>query len=326
MFIDSRASKVTELSIVIVSYNTREITLDCLESVYRHPPSVPFEVILLDNASSDGSYEAIHARFPQVQAIAHPENVGFAAGNNIAAERATGRRILLLNPDTIVFEKTLDGIWDFAEREPGRGIWGGRTVLPDGRLDARSCWRRITLWSLFCNASGLTHLWPHSRIFNSEIYGDWQRDEEREVDIVTGCFLLIDGELWRRLGGFDRTFFMYAEEADLCLRARALGARPAITPKAELIHLGGQSEISSTEALIKIMRGRFTLIRKHWSPAALAAARALMLFWAGTRVLGSRFRAGRQDDPATARQKWRTVWERRHEWLAGYPSKEGAKG
>lgn len=312
------------LSIIIVSYNTREITLECLDSVYRHPPSVPFEVILLDNASSDGSYEAVVTRFPQVLATAHPANVGFAAGNNIAATTARGERLLLLNPDTVVFEGTLDAVLDFATRESFRGIWGGRTLFADGSLNKTSCWRNITLWSVFCNAVGLTHFWPYSPIFNWEIYGRWQRDSEREVDIVTGCFLLIDTVLWRRLGGFDRRFFMYAEETDLCMRAKALGARPAITNRAELIHYGGKSEASSVDALVKTMRGRITLMDKHWRRPAYQAARGLMLFWSGSRLILSRFRAGRQDDPSTARAKWRSIWDRRREWLAGYPAIERA--
>ena len=307
-----------QLSIIIVSYNTRDLTLACLESLYAHPPSVPFEVILLDNASSDGSFAAIAAAFPQITAIDHHPNVGFAAGNNIAIERAGGRRILLLNPDTVVREGTFENLWSFAEREPTRGIWGGRTLFPGDGLNPSSCWRRMTLWSLACSALGLTHAFPRSRLFNSEAYGDWQRDQVRDVDIVTGCFLLIDTSLWHRLDGFVRTFFMYAEEADLCLRARALGARPAITPDAQLIHYGGSSEVTGTEKVVKTVRGRVTLMRKHWSMPAYALGRGLLLCWALSRFLASRWMTGRQDEASTAHDKWRAIWKRRGEWLAGY--------
>lgn len=312
-------SDTLSLSIIIVSYNTKALTLDCLKSVYENPPPVPFEVIVLDNASSDGSHDAIRDAFPQVTLIDHHPNVGFAAGNNIAIERASGRRILLLNPDTFVFPGTLPAIWNFAEREPQRGIWGGRTLFPDHSLNPTSCWRRMSLWSLLCSAFGLTYAFPRSPRFNPESYGDWRRDTVREVDIVTGCFLLIDADLWHRLGGFDRTFFMYAEEADLCLRARAVGARPAITPDAELVHYGGASEVSGTDKVIKTVRGRVTLMRKHWSPLACALGRLLLLYWAFSRMLASRFVHGRKDDATTSNQKWTTIWRRRAEWLAGYP-------
>jgi len=323
-FVAPGEDQPVELSIVIISYNTKVLTLEALESLFRHPPPVNFEVILLDNLSPDGSARAIAKAFPQIDTIAHPQNEGFARGNNIAAERARGRRILLLNPDTVSLEKSHTALWTFAEREPKRGIWGGRTLFPDLSLNPTSCWGRMTLWSLFCSAVGLNYLFPDSRIFNSEAYGDWRRDRASDVDIVTGCFLLIDTALWRRLGGFDPAFFMYAEEADLCLRAKALGARPGITPEAEIIHLGGVSEATGVDKIVRTRRGRVTLMRKHWSPPAVALGRMLMLFWSGSRLLGSHFVSGRRDAPGAARAKWREVWDRRKEWLAGYDAPDKA--
>ena len=306
-----------ELSVIVISYNTKALTLEALETLFRYPPPVNFEVILLDNDSPDASYEAIHAAFPQIDAIKHPVNVGFAAANNIAAERARGRRILLLNPDTITLENSHPGLWAFAERAPERGIWGGRTLFPDLSLNPSSCWGRMTLWSIFCRSVGLTHLFPASALFNPEAYGDWKRDRERDVDIVTGCFLMIDTPLWRTLGGFDPAFFMYAEEADLCLRAQKAGARPGISPDATIVHMGGTTE-TNVEKLIKTIRGRVTLMRKHWNPAAVAAGRGLLLLMSFIRVFGSRFARGRSDHPGASRSKWREVWDRRREWLAGY--------
>lgn len=308
-----------DLSIIIVSYNTCALTIAALDSVFRFPPTGRFEVIVFDNASIDDSATAIAERFPQVRLIANDDNIGFAAGNNAAAEYAIGRRLLLLNPDTVVFEKTLSSLMDFAQRKPNHRIWGGRTLFGDLRLNPTSCWRRMTLWSLFCSAAGLTYLFPRSGLFNPEAYGDWARDEEALVDIVTGCFLLIDHDLWRKLNGFDPTFFMYAEEADLCLRARGHGARPAITPRAELIHYGGASEATRIEKVIKTTRGRVTLMRKHWSPPALLLGRVLLLLWSFSRMMGSRMLSGPQDEPGKAHGKWREIWNRRSEWLAGYP-------
>jgi hypothetical protein len=317
-FVAPEEDQPVELSILIISYNSKAVTLEALESLFRHPPSVNFEVILLDNCSPDASAEAIRAAFPRIELIANSENVGFARANNIAAERARGRRILLLNPDTISLAQSHDALWAFAERTPDRGIWGGRTLFADLSLNATSCWRRMTLWSVFCSALGLTYAFPRSRLFASEAYGDWKRDTEADVDVVTGCFLLIDTQLWRRLGGFDPAFFMYAEEADLCLRARKVGARPGITPNSEIIHLGGVSEATAVEKLVRTTRGRVTLMRKHWSSPALAAGLLLMLLWSGLRLVGSRFASGRRDAPGTSRDKWRQVWMRRKEWLAGY--------
>jgi GT2 family glycosyltransferase len=306
------------LSILIVNYNTCVTTLECLASLFAYPPSVSYEVILLDNASSDGSVAAIREAYPQVKLIAHGDNAGFAGGNNIAAGHATGERLLLLNPDTLLFAGSLDALNSFAKRTPERRIWGGRTLFGDQSLNPTSCWAEISLWSLFCSAVGLTWAFPLSTLFNPEAYGGWRRDSERDVDIVTGCFLLIDHALWRQLGGFDPTFFMYAEEADLCIRARAAGARPGISPTAQIIHLGGASETSQTEKVIKVMRGRVTLMRKHWSAPALAVGLLLCRIWALLRLIGSRFVAGPRDTPGGSLDKWRIIWRRRAEWLAGY--------
>lgn len=307
------------LSIIIVSYNTCAITLACLESVYAFPPAVPFEVILIDNASPDSSAEAIAAAYPQVRLIASQENTGFAGGNNIAAQEAVGTRILLLNPDTWVFENSLTNLWDFAERTPEGGIWGGRTLFGDLRLNPTSCWSKITLWSLLCRALGFTRLLPRSALFNPEAMGNWQRDSERKVDIVTGCFLMIDRMLWERLRGFDPTFFMYAEEADLCLRASALGFSPAITPTAEIVHLGGASESSAADKVIKTTRGRVTLIRKHWSAPRRILGLALTQLWAAVRLAGATLRPSTANAGGESAAKWQEIWSRRAEWLAGYP-------
>lgn len=314
----SVGSDAIELSIIIVSYNTRDITLDCLASLYRYPPSVPFEVLLLDNESADGSAAAVREAYPRVRLFEQRPNLGFAGGNNVAAKSATGRRILLLNPDTIVLPETFAGVWDFAERQPWRKIWGGRTLQGDGKtLNPTSCWRRITLWSLFSQSSGLQHLWHDTSMFNPEVEPSWQRDTERDVDIVSGCFLMIDADLWQQLGGFDPHFFMYGEDADLSLRARALGARPGISPKAELIHLGGASS-TRTEALMRIVRGRITLMQKHWSPLAYRLGKGMILYWSWCRMVLSRFKSGRGDGPGESRTKWKTIWDRRQEWLRPY--------
>ena len=170
----------------------------------------------------------------------------------------------------------------------------------------------MTLWSLTCSAFGLTHLGHGSSLFNPEAMPEWPRDSIRDVDIVTGCFLLIDTALWRELGGFDPAFFMYAEEADLCLRAKVRGARPGISPEAEIVHMGATSE-AGADKIVKTTRGRVTLMRKHWTPAAVAIGRALLLMvW--SKACGFAFRKRPQDAPA--RREWSLVWKRRSGWQA----------
>ena len=135
-----------DLSIIVVSYNTREITLECLRSVFAETHGLEFELLVVDNDSSDGSAEAIRSEFPDVWLDALDTNLGFAGANNHAAKRANGNYIQLLNPDTLVLDGAIQSLFRFAESYRGRGIFGGRTLFPDRSLNPSSCWSRITLW------------------------------------------------------------------------------------------------------------------------------------------------------------------------------------
>ena len=145
-----------ELSIIVVNWNTREITLECLRSLYRETRDTDFEVLLVDNGSADGSADAIAAEFPQVRLLREAVNHGFAKANNIAAELARGRYLLLLNSDTVVLDLAIDKLMHFARATPQAGIWGGRTLFGDRRLNPSSAWGKVTPWSTLCFALGLT--------------------------------------------------------------------------------------------------------------------------------------------------------------------------
>ena len=311
------AGRRIDVTVIVVSFNTREMTVECLRSIIAETHTASFEVIVVDNNSHDGSPEAIRREFPQFTLVALKENIGFARANNIAAARACGRRILLLNPDTLVLDGAIDRLMRFADETPSYQVWGGRTVYSDRTLNPKSCWRRITLWSLACSTLGLSRLFPNSAILNFEAYGGWERDTVRHVDIVTGCFFLIDRQLWQRLGGFDPAFFMYGEEADLCHRARQLGARPAITPTATIVHYVGASDTIFLEKRVKVLKGRMTLIRKHFNPLRYRIARVLQLSVPLTRWLGYRllavFLSNRSDLDRLA-DDWQAIWRRRREW------------
>lgn len=308
------------LSIVIVSYNTREMTLACLASVYAQTQA-PFEVIVVDNASADGSAAAIAEAFPQVRLIAETVNHGFAAAHDIAVPLTRAEWLLLLNPDTVVLDGALDKLLAFARRRPEAGIWGGRTLFADGRLNPYSCWGRMTLWSTFCRTSGLNGVFPRSEVFNSEAIGDWPRDTERAVDIVTGCLFLIRREIWDRLGGFERTFAMYGEEVDLCLRARALGLQPMITPDATIVHYGAASDTVRVDKMVRLLRAKVELIERHFGPVTRWPGQQLFRLWPLSRHLAYRA-AGLLPKRADARAKaadWGEVWARRREWQDGFP-------
>ena len=304
-----------ELSILIVSYNTCPLTLTCLDSVYTETHDLSFEVIVVDNASADGSAKEIRERFPSVILHESPTNLGFAAANNLAARLARGRHLLLLNPDTVVLDGAVQKLHRFALARPEAGIVGGRTFFEDGSLNPTSCRGRPTPWSLLCRGLGLSTLFPGSSLLDSESLGPWQRDSVREVDIVTGCLLLISRALWEELGGFDPAFFMYGEESDLCLRARARGFRPMITPEARIIHLGGASEPVRADKMVRLLRALVLLVRRHWSARSAPFGVAMLWLWAATRAIGARVlpRALVQRNESIA--AWPEVFARRAEWL-----------
>ena len=304
----------TELSTIIVSYNTRSITLECIRSVLEQTRSVSNEILVVDNASRDGSADAIAARFPGVTLVASRENLGFAGANNLAADRARGRYLMLLNPDTVVLDGAIEKLHSYALRT-GASICGGRTVFPDGTLNPTSCWGRITLWSTLCSALGLSSLLPVD-LFDPEGMPSWQRDTERSVDVVSGCFLLITRELWNRLGGFDTRYFMYGEDADLCLRAKAAGHTCMFTPDATIVHMGGASEPVREDKLVRLFAARTRLARWHWSPRALRAGLVLMRLRCWTRFLAwSALALSGRERARAAAACWRAVWVRRSEWL-----------
>lgn len=302
------------LSVLVISYRTRELTLECLRSLYRETPGLDFETIVLDNASDDGSADAVEAEFPQVRLVRSTENLGFAGGNNEAARLARGEYLLLLNPDTRVLDQAVLRLLRFAEERPDAGIWGGRTVFDDGSLNPGSCWAAPTPWSTTCAALGLARAFPGATLCNGEALGGWDRGTEREVDIVSGCFLLLRRETWDALQGFDPQFFMYGEDADLCLRARRAGHRPRITPAATIVHHGGKSERVRADKMVRLFTAKAQLFRRYLGPVRGRLALRALDLWALVRVCAFRVKRGRPE----SRAAWDDVWARRGTWAAAY--------
>lgn len=308
-----------DVSILIVSYNTRAMTAAALASVAAESRLATSEIVAVDNASEDGSAEMLAAHPARPIAIALPRNVGFAAANNLAARSARGKYLLLLNPDTVVHDGAIDTLMAFAHANPAARIWGGRTVFADGSLNPSSCWSRMTPWNLFCRATGLTAIFPKSELFNGEAFGGWPRDTVRNVDIVSGCFLLIERTLWEELGGFDPDFFMYGEEADLCLRARSFGARPMVTPDATILHYGGASERTRADKMVRLLAAKALLICRHWHPATVGLGLALNAAWPLSRAIATGAAATLTRGDKSSAEAWREIWARRSEWRRGYP-------
>lgn len=304
------------VSIIVISYNTCDMTLKALETTFAETRETPFEVIVIDNASTDGSAEALTEQYgDKAKVMCLDENLGFAAANNLAAKDATGEFLLLLNPDTEVLDGAIDKLMAFANTYPDAGIWGGRTLFADKSLNPTSCWTNMSLWSLTSQALGFSSMFRNSSFFNPEGMGSWDREGIRQVDIVTGCFFLIRRDFWNSLGGFDKAFFMYAEEADLCARAAKAGATPMVTSEATIIHHGGASETVQSDKLVRLIKAKMTLIHKHFPAAKRGIAMWLMKLWPLSRYLAHLVlsKIGRQSSKESV-AVWKSVWDRREIW------------
>jgi N-acetylglucosaminyl-diphospho-decaprenol L-rhamnosyltransferase len=307
-----------DLSVLVVSFNTRELTLVCIDSIFREGRDLELQVLVVDNASKDGSAEAIAERFPHVELFALDENLGFGRANNLAGEHVRADWMLLLNPDTEMLEGSLAAMFAFA-RERGRCMVGGRTFHADGTLQPSSCWGEPSLWGLVCTATGLSSVFRRNPIFDPDSLGGWQRDTVREVDILSGCLIMLPTSLWRELGGFDEDFFMYSEDFDLSLRARSLGAPRLICPDARVVHLGGASERIRADKMVRLIVAKVQLFEKHWPRWKTKLAIRLLDGWAFTRMATFSLLRLVRGGARQSYEDWRTIWLRRREWHAPKP-------
>jgi hypothetical protein len=305
-------------SVVMVSYETRDMTCAAIESLERNAGDRIREIVVVDNASTDGSASTIASRFPHVTVVRSDENVGFARAVNAGVRRVSGEYLLLVNPDTVVHDDVVARLVDLAERRPGAGIWGGVAVDGDGVPNSTSALGLPTLWSYLCFGSGLTAAFPTSRLLNPErVRVDAASpDEAVEVGVVTGCLLLVQRALWEELGGFDERYFMYGEDVDLSIRARHLGYRPVISPRITITHYSGAASKQRADKRVLVLKGKATLAREHLG--VFRARLAITSLVAGVALRALIHGALRVVSPAASDGSWRAALRRRTDWLPGY--------
>ena len=214
-----------DVSTIIVNWNTCNITCDCLKSVFEQTKELSFEVIVVDNASSDGSVEMIRHDFPQVNLIENSENKGFAAANNQGMAIANGCYVLLLNSDTIILDNAISKTISFADAHPEAAVTGCRVLNPDRSLQP-TCFMFPSILNMLFESSYLYKLFPRSKFFGRERMTWWDRSDVREVDVVTGCFMLVRREAIEQVGIMDERFFVYGEETDWCYRFKRASWKP----------------------------------------------------------------------------------------------------
>jgi GT2 family glycosyltransferase len=259
-----------------------------LRSVYQETQAISFEVIVIDNASSDSSAGMVKEEFPQVILIENTANKGFAAANNQGMEIAKGRYLLLLNPDTIVLDGAIQKAIYYADSHAdvavvGCQVWENETTVQ------QTCFRFPSVLSLLMQKSGLCRLFPRSRLFGREKMAGWRRDTEREVDVVSGMFMLVRREAIDQVGRMDEDYFVYAEETDWCRRFWKAGWRCVFTPVARIIHRDGGSKSTakiSTKMFVQQQKSLLIFHRKQLGRFSWINAKAIYFLTMLVRYLG----------------------------------------
>ena len=219
------------VSVIIVSYNTKDILRNCLQALFTHSTGIDLEVFVVDNNSTDDSALMVQSEFPSVRLTANTQNVGFAAANNQAFEHATGRYIILLNPDAYIRPSSIQHCIEFMDRTPQCGLCGGKIISPEGHIEPSARRFPNALYKLL-TLSGISGKFPTSPILNHHEFGGFAHDRPIEVDWVPGTYTIVRKEMLDAIGFFDNRFYLYYEETDLCLRAKKAGWKVYFTPDA----------------------------------------------------------------------------------------------
>lgn len=231
-----------DLSIIIVSYNTADITVAAIQSVIDTVKKISYEIIVVDNNSTDGSVEAIKKlKSSRVNMIENEENYGFSKANNIGVKQATGRYVLFLNSDTVVHEKTLDGMVEWMDQNQKVGAATCKLVMPNGKLDDASHRGFPTpLRSLF-HFTGIASIFPRSQFFNGYHLGWKDIDKTHEIEALVGAFMLTRREAGEEVGWWDEDYFWYGEDLDFCYKLREKGWKIFYVPEFTTLHYKGAS-------------------------------------------------------------------------------------
>ena len=255
-----------KLSIVIVNYNVEYFLEQCLRSVEVALRGIDAEVFVVDNNSVDGSVEMLKAKFPQVKLIANKDNPGFAKANNQAIRQCSGEYVLLLNPDTVVEEKTFSTALNFMDQHPEAGSLGIKMIDGKGRYLPESKRGMPTPWTAFYKIAGLSTLFPRSKIFARYYLGHLSEDKNQEIEILAGAFMLLRREALDKVGLLDEDYFMYGEDIDLSYRILKGGYKNYYLADSSIIHYKGEStKKGSLNYVLIFYRAMIIFAQKHFS-------------------------------------------------------------
>jgi N-acetylglucosaminyl-diphospho-decaprenol L-rhamnosyltransferase len=275
---------INTVTVIIVNWNTADLARRCIESVAA-TTSVPWEIVVVDNASSDDSVTVIRTSFPWVRLVQNSSNLGFARANNQVLRAAGAEFVLLLNPDTVVHNHAIDGMVGFLRERPRAAAVGCMLLNEDGSLQP-SCRSFPSPLKHLAEVLRLPRLCRHVPILSRQYVLAWKHDEVRAVDWVSGAALMMRQEAIRDVGVLDEDYFMYGEELDWCFRARRRGWLIYYMPDARVTHLGGRSTALAAPAMfIHSYRSTLRFYRKFYSPAAVASLRLVIALRMAARAV-----------------------------------------
>jgi hypothetical protein len=291
------------ISIIISSWNTCDLLRNCLLSINNFPPESAYEIIVIDNASKDGSVAMLRSEFPSVQLIENPTNVGFGAANNQGAKVAQGRYLLLLNSDTLVHLNAVTALTHYLDSNSQVAAVGPRLLNEDGSLQI-SAFRAPTLFNELWRLLNLDRLVPLSQYPP----GFFEANQPRSVEVLNGACILIRADVVNRIGLFDEDFFMYSEEVDLCERIRRNQLLLGWEPRAEVTHFGGKSTSQVAEAMfLELYRNKIKFFKKNRGKSQAFFYKIILGIAAIFRIIGGRLFYYLQ--PAK-REKWLSLAHR----------------
>jgi GT2 family glycosyltransferase len=278
-----------DVSLCVVTLNCRSVVEGCLQSLESAEPGLSCEVILVDNASTDGTPERVRRRFPWVRVAENRENVGFTRATNQAIRMSSGRYILWLNPDTVLRPDSLVRLRGFLESHPEAGIAGPKVLNADGSFQPQ-CRRGLpTPWASLSYMLGLHRIWPGSPRFGGYLLSHLPVDAEAEVAAVSGCCLMARREVWQAIGPLDEDIFGFGEDVEWCVRARKAGFEVWYVPQSVIVHLKGQGGAQSRpfHKVWGIHQAMWVFYRKHLSREYPRLVTALVGLGVGTSLVFS---------------------------------------
>ena len=265
-----------DVSFIIVSWNAKDFLLKCVESISKEVGACTYEIVVVDNNSTDGSPEALEREYPEARLIQTGANLGFAKGNNIGIKESTGRFLCLINSDALLLPGCVDTLHQYMCENPAVGMCGPRVHYPDGSLQP-SCRRFPTLFRSLCSALGLSALNPKSSLVGDTFMTWWNHDDNRTVDVMSGCFMFVRREAIDQVGLLDEDFFMYGEDIDWCRRFNIADWKIAFNSAAQAIHHGGASSSNYPVPMyVAMQESRFKYWKKHHGSVSRLAMGSIM--------------------------------------------------